>query len=164
MKKLFLISFFLVFLIFGCSNDKKNENEVQKKTNSSEKTVKTKSYKAAKAKEKKALETKILLSAVNYDGEIEGEAIILNENETKPLKMEGSKVMALKMPDGNLWQVKKSGDKNMLVMPDGKLVEEKMINGKMILIEDDSLYEVKMINDKMIAVKNNSAEIKVALE
>jgi len=50
-------------------------------------------------------------------------------------------------------------------MPDGKLVEEKTVNGKMELITDDNkTYMVKMINNEMVAVavNANSSEINLA--
>lgn len=161
MKKLVLISVIFAFLIFGCETNKRDKSETPKKKNS-EKVTKTQSQKQRKVNEEKLMDKKIAASAKNYEGEFSGNAIILNEKETKPLKMEGAKVYAVKMPDGNMWQVKKEGDKNMLVMPDGKLVEQKMVDGKMMLIDDDNVYQVKMINDKMIAVKTDNSTINVA--
>lgn len=90
----------------------------------------------------------------------EGKAIMLtNEGETMPLKIDGTKAYAVKMPDGNLWQVKKEGDKILLVLPGGETMEQKMIDGQMYLFTDDNKYEVQMVNGKMMAVMPDSTMV-----
>jgi uncharacterized surface protein with fasciclin (FAS1) repeats len=50
----------------------------------------------------------------------------------------------------------------MLVMPDGKLIQEKIVDGKIMLLNNDKTYEVKMIGHNLVAFKTDNSKVNVA--
>lgn len=166
MKRSYLISIFLVFLIFGCtSNKEKNVKENISTSKQIKNQTTPKGSKITKNKKQENLsDSRILKHATQYHGHIKGEAVVISFfKHSQPLDFKDTKAKAITMPDGSLWGVREVGNKNMLVMPDGKLVEERMVNGKMELITNDNkTYVVKMINNEMVAVNTSSTKTNLA--
>ncbi len=146
MKKTICLVIFALFLIVGCSNNKEHQIKQEKKTTLTRHKIEKRKASMTEAQAQKKIK--------------EGKAIMLSEKgEESPLKMEGSKVKAIKMPNGTLWQVNQKNGKTLLRLPDGKVVQEKMVNGKMMLLTDDNKeYEVEVINGKMMGIlqQNNN--------
>ena len=140
-KAISLILFIVIIFTAGCE-----KNKEQSKVTKQQKTT---------LNQPKVVKKRNKLTEAQIQNKIkEGKAIVLSNNgEQEPLKMEGSKVKAVKMPDGSLWQVSEKDGKTMLKLPNGELVQEKIIKGKMMLLSDeDKQYEVQVINGKMVAV------------
>ena len=140
-KAISLIVFIMILFTAGCNKNKEQPKVTQQKK--------------ASLNQPKDVKKRSKLTEAQIQNKIkEGKAIVLSNNgEQTPLKMEGSKVKAVKMPDGSLWQVNEEDGKTMLRLPNGETVQEKMINGKMMLLTDeDKQYEVQVINGKMFAV------------
>jgi hypothetical protein len=164
MKKLSLISALLVFLVFGCSSNKE-KNTSQDKTITHEQNIAKNKKDMPPTKNKVAEKnSKILTSAVQYNGTMDAKAIIIsNFKQSKPIDFQGSKATAVTMPDGSMWEAKIVDGKNMIVMPDGKLIQEKMVDGKMELITDNNkVYQVKVIDGKMVAISSNNSATNLA--
>ena len=99
------------------------------------------------------------------DGQIkEGRVILLSEEgETIPFKFEGSKIMAVTMPDGKMYQVEKDGDKIMLMVPGEGKMEKRTVDGKIYLVDnEDQMFEVKVENKKLVAVLDDGTEVNLA--
>jgi glucose/arabinose dehydrogenase len=94
----------------------------------------------------------------------EGKAFLISdENESIPLRMEGSKVMAMTMPDGKLYPAEMDGNKAYVTIPGKGKMERKIINRKIYLVDnDDKMYEVKVIDKKLVAVLTDRTEMKLA--
>ena len=146
-KTIGLILFIIILFTAGCNKNKEQPKVTQqKKTSLNQPKVVKKRSKLTEAQKNKIKE---------------GKAIVLSNNgEQTPLKMEGSKVKAVKMPDGSLWQVNEEDGKTLLKLPNGEIAQEKMIKGKMMLLTDeDKQYEVQVINGKMFAVMPESKTV-----
>ncbi len=175
--KYFILSAVILFGIVsgGCGDKQKEQAELEKARQDSIRIAdstalaeKQKQEALLKAERRKAMEQGddfVPADDASLQGKIkEGKIILLSEEgETIPFRLEGSKILAVGMPDGKLYQVEKDGDKIMLVVPGKGKMERKSVNGKIYLVDnDDQMYEVKVENKKLIAVLDDGSEVNLA--
>jgi len=70
----------------------------------------------------------------------------------------------MKLPDGNIYQVKQDGDKVFMNIPEKGEMEIIKLSGKYYLFdEDNQAYEVKLMNKELIAEATDLTDLLLAM-
>ncbi len=166
MKKLCLIAFFIFSIAFiSCSDKEKDEAELKqtKPEADSKPLVMENQYTGITEKG-----TIIEKADASFETKVQEGTIIPIEIETngdEPFKFEGSKIMAMTLPDGKLYQIEKDGDKTMIDIPGKGKMQAIRLNEKIYLFDDnDQAYEVKFVNKKLYAEATDLTDILLAMK
>ena len=175
MKNSIIVVVFLLGLVLaGCGNKEKEQAQLEKIRQDSirvadsiamvQQTMEKEKQRAERRKIMESGDTFVAEISDKAEAGLEGKVIIISEEgETIPFRMEGSKVLAITMPDGKLYQVEEEGDKIMLMVPGKGNMEKKQVNGKIYLVDnEDQMYEVKVSKNRLVAVLSSGTEVKLA--
>jgi hypothetical protein len=176
MKSIAIMILILGLMFAGCANKQKEQaqsnQQMQNSTNTVNQTAQIKNNKKiepAAMQRRKRMRAVYTLDRQRAEASLEnkikeGKAIVItDEGQNIPLKMVGSTVTAMAMPDGKLYPVEIEGGRTMVTIPGKGKMEKKMINGTMYLVDsDNNMYRVQVINKKLVAVLNNGTEQKLA--
>jgi len=170
MKILWVAAFFILSIAFlSCSNKEKDEAEsnqtkegLVKETESKTLTQKNENI----GKQKGITETGTIIEKANpaFEEKVQkGEIIMLTKDgEPEPFKFAGSKITAMKLPDGKLYQVEEKGDRTMINIPGkGEMGIIKLYNKFYLFDDKDQAYEVKFINKQLFAEKTDLTDVLV---
>ena len=162
MKNLWLIGlFFISISLIGCSEKGKEDSKIDqtKEGLNAQENMDNGNNIKQKGKKTGAIITK---ADAAFEAKVQkGEIILLTINgEPEPFKFEGSKISAMKLPDGNLYQVKEDGDRTMINVPGKGEMGIIMLSNKFYLFDDDDqAYEVKFINKQLFAEKTELTDV-----
>ena len=165
MKNLWFLGIFVfsMFLI-GCSEKGKEKEELsQNKEEMMEKTdAKTPDQTEMQMKENQKKEMADVNTEAAFQEKVKkGEIIMMTDNgEPESFKFEGSKISAMKLPDGKLHQVRKDGDRNMINVPGKGEMGIIMLNDKFYLFDNnDQAYELKFDKKQLYAEKTDLTDV-----
>jgi hypothetical protein len=160
MKNLCLFSLFIFLMVLiGCSDkDKKDQKNIRENavSNISKNEMTKKSVNEAAEKAEAPLEERVH----------KGEVILLTKT-ANPNSFDfgtSSKIFGMKLPDGNIYQVKQDGDKVFMNIPEKGEMEIIKLSGKYYLFdEDNQAYEVKLMNKELIAEATDLTDLLLAM-
>ena len=164
MKNLFVITFFILSITFiNCSDKEKDEAKLNReKTEADSKSQTQKEGYTKKQKIKTEKKTGTERADASFETKVQAGTIIpiaMGTNE-ESFKFEGSKIMAITLPDGKLYQIEKDGDKTIIDIPGKGKMEVIRLDEKIYLFDNDNQgYEVKFENKKLFAEKTDMTKI-----
>jgi hypothetical protein len=161
MKNLWFIGLFILSIAFlSCSDKDKNENELG---TTKEGLVEKTDAKSPAQTEKQKKQIEVAKADAAFEAKVQkGDVVLLTINgEPEAFKFDGgSKITAMKLPDGNLYQVKEDGDRTMINVPGKGEMGIIMLNDKFYLFDDDNqAYEVKFSNKQLFAEKTELTDV-----
>lgn len=164
MKKLFVIAFFILSIGFiSCSDKEKDEAELKRiKTETDSKSQTQKDGYTKKQNIKTEKETGVERADASFETKVQQGTIIpiAMSTDEESFKFSGSKIMAITLPDGKLYQVEKDGDKTIIDIPGKGKMEAIRLDKKIYLFDNDNQgYEVKFENKKLFAEKSDMTKI-----
>jgi hypothetical protein len=166
MKNLWFIGLFIISVtLIGCSDKEKDNKaketlvkETDSKTLAQEKDGNRNNIKGT-------TQTGAIITKADaaFESKVQkGDVVLLTINgEPEAFKFDGgSKITAMKLPDGNLYQVKEDGDRTMINVPGKGEMGIIMLNDKFYLFDDDNqAYEVKFSNKQLFAEKTELTDV-----
>jgi len=170
MKILWVAAFFILSIAFlSCSNKEKDEAESNQTKEglvkeSDSKSLVQKNEKTGEQKRITETETTVEKAGASFEAKVQkGEIFMLtNDGEPEPFKFAGSKITAMKLPDGKLYQVEEKGDRTMINIPGkGEMGIIKLYNKFYLFDDKDQAYEVKFINKQLFAEKTDLTDVLV---
>ena len=161
--------FILSIFLLSCSDTKKDEADLKKLNDNSISKEESKSLTQKNEGVQKGSSSSLSsrLAEATIEGKIEKGEIILLSKDIKPntFKFTGSKISAMRLPDGNLYQVEMDGDRTMINIPDKGEFQLLKLNGKYYLFdEDNQAYEVKFIKKDLVAEATDLTDVLLAMK
>jgi hypothetical protein len=162
MKKLFVMALFILSITFiSCSDKEKTEAELKREKAETDLNSVSKENKTVNEQNSKTA-TRIEKADASYETKVEDGTIIpiAIETENEAFEFSGSKVMAITLPDGKLYQIENENDKTFIDIPGkGKMEVIKMDNKIYLFDENNKAFEVKFEDKKLFAERTDMTKI-----
>jgi hypothetical protein len=160
MKNIWFISLFILSIVLmGCSETNKDNEELSQTNTGMVEKSGTKMNQTQKQKK----ETGMVYTDAVFEQKVQnGEIIMISkEGESESFDFNNeTKIKAMKLPDGNLHQVREDGDRTYINVPGEGEMGIIMLNDKFYLFDDDDqAYELKFANNKLFAEKTELTDV-----